>query len=52
MVVMTQKLLDRVNEVARREAKEGDEPNRSRVVRRYVAEGLEREDLAAKESAA
>lgn len=52
MVVMTQKLLDRVNDVARREAKEGDEPNRSRVIRRLVGEGLERMDAATKESAA
>ena len=51
-VIMTTRLLDLVDEVAKREAKEGDEPNRSRVSRRFVGEGLERMDAAAKESAA
>lgn len=50
-VVFTQKLLDRVDEVAKREAKDGDKPNRSRVIRRMVAEGLERE-RASEEGAA
>lgn len=43
-VVFTQKLLDRVDEVAKREARDGDKPNRSKVIRRMVAEGLEREE--------
>lgn len=49
-VFFTPRLLERLDEVARREAKDGDEPNRSRVIRRMVAEGLEREERVGEEA--
>jgi metal-responsive CopG/Arc/MetJ family transcriptional regulator len=46
-VIMTRRLLERVDDVAKREAGDGDEPNRSKVIRRLVGEGLDRLDAEA-----
>lgn len=46
-VVFTLRLLDRVDEQAAKESMgQGREPNRSEVIRRLVAEGLDRLDAA------
>ncbi len=43
-VLMTEKLVDKIDAIATREAETGAKPNRSRVIRRFVSEGIERDE--------
>lgn len=42
MVHVSERQRDRLDEIAAKEAPEGTEPNRSKVIRRMVSEGIER----------
>lgn len=43
-VMLTTRLLDKVDDIATREANGGGEANRSKVLRRLVAKGIEAEE--------
>lgn len=48
-VMLTTRILDQVDAIAAREATGGGESNRSKVIRRMLAEGIERAEKGTRE---